>query len=70
MGKGFTSKRDAALALLNLVGRPDAKGLNKKSGSFLGQLACEPPESLSALQAEWLDGLLTKNGFSPFGGAQ
>ena len=65
MTQPFTSKRAAALALLNLAGRPEAKGLSKRSGSFLGQLAAEPPESLSPAQADWLAGLLERNNLPP-----
>lgn len=70
MTQPFTSKRSAALALLNLAGTPGAKGINRRSGAFLGQLAAEPPETLSDAQAEWLSGLLSKNDLPSFGGAQ
>lgn len=67
MTQPFTSKRAAALALLNLAGKPDTKGVNRRSGSFLGQLAAEPPESLTPAQFEWLAGLLEKNHLPPMG---
>lgn len=65
MSKAFTSKRTAALALLNLAAQPGAKAISAKTGAFLGQLVAQPPEALSPAQSEWLAGLLERANLPP-----
>lgn len=55
----FTSQRDAALALLN-----SGVTLNRRSGSFLGQL-CADDTPMTIKQSDWLDALLEKAGLGP-----
>jgi hypothetical protein len=65
MGTPFVAHRDAALALLNSGGR-----INRKSGSFLGQLAVDDTP-MSEKQIAWLSTLLERASLPPFvGGGQ
>ena len=65
MDRAFTSKRTAALALLNLAAEPGAKPISAKTGSFLGKLVAQPPESLTPAQSDWLAGLLERANLPP-----
>jgi hypothetical protein len=59
MADGFTTHRDAALALLNANGR-----LTRKAGSFLGQLAVDPTPMTQPLR-DWLATLLERAELPP-----
>lgn len=41
--------------------------LSRKAGSFVGQLAVDPPSALTASQAEWLGKLLERAGMAQIG---
>ena len=38
--------------------------LSRKGGSFVGQLAVDPPTALTASQADWLNKLIDRAGLS------
>jgi len=52
----FEARRAKALAILN-----NGEGLNRRSGQFLGQIACDP-FPLSPKQADWFGKLAEKAG--------
>lgn len=41
--------------------------LSRKGGSFVGQLAVDPPSALTASQADWLGKLAQRAGLPPIG---
>lgn len=41
--------------------------LSRKGGSFVGQLAVDPPSALTASQADWLNKLVERAGLSNSG---
>lgn len=42
--------------------------LSRKGGSFVGQLAVDPPSALTASQADWLNKLVERAGLPSMGG--
>ncbi|MBL9066482.1 MAG: hypothetical protein JNN10_09340 [Sphingopyxis sp.] len=42
--------------------------LSRKGGSFVGQLAVDPPSALTASQADWLTKLVDRAGLRSMGG--
>lgn len=42
--------------------------LSRKGGSFVGQLAVDPPSALTASQADWLTKLVERAGLPSMGG--
>ena len=64
MADPFANHRDAALAVLSSDGK-----LTPKAGRFLGQIVVDP-SLLTKKQADWLDCLLKRAGFSPFVGGR
>lgn len=58
MTRAFSTPKAAALALL----RHDSPQLNRRSGSFCGQVAFGPDEPLSPKQLRWLADLLAAHG--------